>query len=115
MSYYPPGAFDALVQREEQAEKHEMTFEQALKDRIEELRKGGEIRYSTMPMMRENTTTARELVHENLNDDLVKEAVHHWLKGDIETAMAIFDDACEKALNEAADFLATCDAEVGEW
>jgi len=115
MSYYPPGAFDALTQREEQAEKHEMTFEQALKDRTEELRKGGEIRYSTMPMMRENTTTAAGLVHESLNDDLIKEAVLLWLKGDIEQSNRVFADACEKALNEAADFLATCDAEVGEW
>ena len=115
MSYYPPGAFDALVQREEQEEKHEMTIEQALKDRTEELRKGGEIRYSTMPMMKENATTANGLVHESLNDDLIKEAVLLWLKGDAEQSSKIFADACEKALLEAADFLTTCDAEVGEW
>jgi len=110
---YPPGAFAELCRIEDKQEKYEMNFDEAKKLRIEELRKAEIVRYTTQPM-KSNACTARSLLHDNMNDDLLKEAVHQWLRGDTETAMAIFDDACEYALDQAADFLATCDAEVGD-
>lgn len=113
MSNYPPGAFDALCRIHDQQEAYEMTFEQAKQQRIEELRKGGIVEYTTV--RRTVSQSAKHLLEENLNCDLIREAGNSWLIGDSTKAVELFNAACEYALEQAADFLATCDAEVGEW
>lgn len=114
MSYYPPGAFDALVQRDEQVDKYQMTFEQALIDRKQELRTKATVNFTDC-MRKNKDYSSAKLVHENLDDDLLSEAIRQWLTGNLDQAAKIFNDACEKALNDAADYLATCDANLGEW
>lgn len=114
MSHYPPGAFDALIAREKAQEKFEMEFEQAFEIRKQELRTKETVNFTDCMRTNKDYQSVK-LVHENLSDDLVNEAIQQWLTGNIDRAAKIFSDACEKALNDAADYLATCDANVGEW
>jgi len=113
MINYPMGAFEALNQIHDNQEADEQAMEEAKAHRAQEMRQGGMVEYATV--RKTNIQSAASLLEEGLYSDAMKEAAHAWLIGEREKAVSLFNSACELALEQAVDFLATCDVEAGSW
>jgi hypothetical protein len=109
MSNYPLGAFEKLCEMHDQEAKNDARFEAAKPLRIAEIREGGVIEYTAWP--RKDKTSAVELVDENLDPEIMRQAITAHLAGKIAESATLFALACEVAIDRAADFLATCDVE----
>lgn len=108
MSYYPPGAFDAMLAIEKQQEKHEAD---SIK-RAEELKDAAtadtHVCYTAQPN-KPICVKPSHLVEDWIDTDAMREAIRYWLAGDMNQCAAHINAAFEIGFEQAVDFLATCD------
>lgn len=88
--------------------------EQALKKRAKQMRNDEFIEY----VIRTNAysghyhrRTPSEMMESELDYTILREAFSAWLKGDVAQAEGLFVAACEKAFDDAVEFLADNDVE----
>lgn len=113
MSYYPPGAYEMLVNIQNEYTRRDKAYNAAKQHRIVELRQAAQdshpVSFNTGVRMASHG--AIQSVSEELPSELIDAMVRAWMIGDMELMAKNAYAACEIAFEKAVDFFATCDAE----
>jgi hypothetical protein len=98
MSNYPPGAFEALLAREKADARREKIIAEA-----EAELGSGTVKYVSLGRVR--TESGAAFMYDWLDADVIEMAVASWLAGDKNAMTNHFESCCERAFEQAVEFL----------